>query len=95
MTGWTWQKPGINERGRAKEYIGLLHQEYDLFPHRTILDNLTDSIGLEFPKGLAQRKAVATLMMAGFSKEKAQSILNRYRENCPMANGTGSRLRRC
>ena len=71
-------KPGINERGRAKEYIGLLHQEYDLFPHRTILDNLTDSIGLEFPKELAQRKAVATLMMAGFSKEKAQSILNRY-----------------
>ena len=26
-------KPGIDERGRAKEYIGLLHQEYDLFPH--------------------------------------------------------------
>ena len=25
-------KPGIEERGRAKEYIGLLHQEYDLFP---------------------------------------------------------------
>jgi len=71
-------KPGISERGRAKEYIGLLHQEYDLFPHRTVLDNLTDSIGLEFPKELAQRKAVATLMMAGFSKEKAQSILNRY-----------------
>ena len=29
-------KPGIEERGRAKEYIGLLHQEYDLFPHRTV-----------------------------------------------------------
>ncbi len=43
-------KPGIDERGRAKEYIGLLHQEYDLFPHRSVLDNLTDSIGLEFPK---------------------------------------------
>ena len=28
-------KPGIDERGRAKEYIGLLHQEYDLFPHRS------------------------------------------------------------
>ena len=54
-------KPGIDERGRAKEYIGLLHQEYDLFPHRSILDNLTDSIGLEFPKELALRKAVVTL----------------------------------
>ena len=29
-------KPGIDQRGRAKEYIGLLHQEYDLFPHRTV-----------------------------------------------------------
>ena len=50
-------KPGIEERGRATGYIGLLHQEYDLFPHRTVLDNLTDAIGLEFPKELAMRKA--------------------------------------
>jgi len=28
-------KPGIDQRGRAKEYIGLLYQEYDLFPHCT------------------------------------------------------------
>ncbi|NMB78578.1 MAG: ATP-binding cassette domain-containing protein, partial [Methanomicrobiales archaeon] len=71
-------KPGINERGRAKEYIGLLHQEYDLFPHRTVLDNLTDSIGLEFPKELALRKAIITLRMAGFTEEKAQAILKRF-----------------
>jgi len=71
-------KPGIDQRGRAKEYIGLLHQEYDLFPHRTVIDNLTDSIGLEFPKELAIRKAVVTLKMAGFSEEKAQAILNRF-----------------
>jgi methyl coenzyme M reductase system, component A2 len=70
-------KPGIDQRGRAKEYIGLLHQEYDLFPHRTVLDNLTDSIGLEFPKELAIRKAVITLRMAGFTEEKAKAILNR------------------
>ena len=25
-------KPGIEFRGRAKGYIGLLHQEYSLFP---------------------------------------------------------------
>jgi methyl coenzyme M reductase system, component A2 len=71
-------KPGINQRGRAKEYIGLLHQEYDLFPHRTVIDNLTDSIGLDFPKELAIRKAVATLRMAGFTEEKAKEILNRF-----------------
>jgi methyl coenzyme M reductase system subunit A2 len=71
-------KPGINERGRAKEYIGLLHQEYDLYPHRNILDNLTDAIGLEFPKELAMRKALITLGMAGFSKEKSKEILTRF-----------------
>jgi methyl coenzyme M reductase system subunit A2 len=70
-------KPGIEFRGRAKGYIGLLHQEYDLYPHRTVLDNLTDSIGLEFPKELAIRKAIITLKMAGFSEEKSRKILNR------------------
>jgi methyl coenzyme M reductase system, component A2 len=71
-------KPGIDQRGRAKEYIGLLHQEYDLFPHRTVLDNLTDSIGLDFPKELAIRKAVVTLRMAGFAEVKSREILNRF-----------------
>ncbi len=71
-------KPGIDERGRAKAYIGLLHQEYDLYPHRTVLDNLTDAIGLEFPKELAIRKAIITLRMAGFTEEKSKEILDRY-----------------
>lgn len=71
-------KPGIEERGRAKVYIGLLHQEYDLYPHRTVLDNLTDAIGLEFPKELAVRKAIITLKMAGFTGEKSKDILDRY-----------------
>ena len=70
-------KPGIDQRGRAKEYIGLLHQEYDLFPHRTVLDNLTDAIGLEFPKELAMRKAIITLRMAGFTEDKCTEILER------------------
>jgi methyl coenzyme M reductase system subunit A2 len=70
-------KPGIEFRGRAKSYIGLLHQEYDLYPHRTVIDNLTDAIGLEFPKELAVRKAVVTLKMAGFTEEKSREILNR------------------
>jgi len=71
-------KPGIDQRGRAKEYIGLLHQEYDLYPHRTVIDNLSDSIGLEFPKELAVRKAMITLGMAGFPESKAREILTRY-----------------
>jgi methyl coenzyme M reductase system subunit A2 len=71
-------KPGIDQRGRAKEYIGYLHQEYDLFPHRTVLDNLTDAIGLEYPKELAMRKALVTLGFAGFSEETRREILNRF-----------------
>jgi methyl coenzyme M reductase system, component A2 len=70
-------KPGVDQRGRATAYIGLLHQEYDLFPHRTVLDNLTDAIGLEFPKELAMRKALVTLKMAGFTDQKSQEILGR------------------
>jgi methyl coenzyme M reductase system subunit A2 len=71
-------KPGIEFRGRAKGYLGLLHQEYDLFPHRTVLDNLTDAIGLEFPKELAMRKAIITLKMAGFTEKKSSEVLDRY-----------------
>lgn len=72
------KKPGFDYRGRAKQYIGFLHQEYDLYPHRTIIDNLTDAIGLEFPKELAIRKALITLKMAGFTEKKANDVLNRY-----------------
>ncbi len=70
--------PGYQYRGRAKQYIGLLHQEYDLYPHRTVIDNLTDAIGLEFPKELATRKALITLRMAGFTEKKAHDVLHRY-----------------
>jgi methyl coenzyme M reductase system subunit A2 len=79
--GDTWvdmTKPGIEERGRAKGYIGLLHQEYDLYPHRTVLDNLTDAIGLEFPKELALHKAKISLTMAGFAPNTIQALLLKY-----------------
>jgi methyl coenzyme M reductase system subunit A2 len=71
-------KPGINERGRAKMHIGLLHQEYDLYPHRNVLDNLTDAIGLEFPKELAMIKARASLTSAGFTENIIPAVLKRY-----------------
>jgi methyl coenzyme M reductase system, component A2 len=70
-------KPGYDNRGRAKQYIGLLHQEYDLFTHRNILDNLTDAIGLGFSEELAIQKAIISLRMAGFTQEKSTEILHR------------------
>jgi methyl coenzyme M reductase system subunit A2 len=71
-------EPGYYARGRAKMYVGLLHQEFDLYPHRTVVDNLTDSIGLDFPAELAERKAIHTLIIAGFNEDKAQEVLSKY-----------------
>ncbi len=69
--------PGPEKRGRATKYMGILHQEYGLYPHRTIIDNLTESIGLELPYELGVRKALKTLHTAGFTEEKAKSILSK------------------
>ncbi|HMK45854.1 MAG TPA: methyl coenzyme M reductase system, component A2, partial [Methanocella sp.] len=71
-------EPGYYARGRAKPYIGLLYQEYDLYPHRTVIENLTDSIGLDFPAELAERKAEHTLLLAGFTEERNREIMDMY-----------------
>jgi methyl coenzyme M reductase system subunit A2 len=70
--------PGYYNRGRAKPYIGLLHQEYDLYPHRSIIENLTESVGLEFPAELAERKALDTLQVVGFDPARSKEILDRF-----------------
>ncbi|HEY9246733.1 MAG TPA: methyl coenzyme M reductase system, component A2, partial [Candidatus Methanoperedens sp.] len=66
---------GADKKGRATKYIGILHQEYSLYPHRNVIDNLTESIGLDLPVELGERKAVHTLMTAGFTERKAGEIL--------------------
>ncbi|CAJ35466.1 methyl coenzyme M reductase system, component A2 [Methanocella arvoryzae] len=71
-------EPGYYARGRAKPYIGLLYQEYDLYPHRTVIDNLTESIGLEFPAELAEKKAIHTLLLSGFTEERSREIMDKY-----------------
>ncbi len=71
------KKPGPECRGRAVKYMGILHQEYGLYNHRTIIDNLTESIGIDLPYELAVRKAVNTLASTGFTEEKAKSILSK------------------
>lgn len=71
------KKPGPECRGRAVKYMGILHQEYGLYNHRTIIDNLTESIGIDLPYELAVRKALNTLISTGFTQEKAKSILSK------------------
>ncbi len=66
---------GPDKKGRATKYIGILHQEYSLYPHRNVIDNLTESIGLDLPVELGERKAIHTLMTAGFTERKATEIL--------------------
>ena len=68
---------GSDKKGRATKYIGILHQEYSLYPHRNVIDNLTESIGLDLPFELGERKAIQTLMTSGFTEKKAKEILTK------------------
>lgn len=68
---------GSDKKGRATKYIGVLHQEYSLYPHRNVINNLTESIGLDLPFELGERKAIKTLMTAGFTEKKAAEILKK------------------
>ncbi|MDR0912863.1 MAG: methyl coenzyme M reductase system, component A2 [Methanobrevibacter sp.] len=72
--------PGPLGRGRIIPYIGLLHQEYSLYPHRTVLDNLTEAISLEFPAEFAKIKAIEVLKAVGFDTNYAMSILDKEPE---------------
>lgn len=71
-------KGGQFNRGRVTPYIGLLHQEYSLYPSRTILGNLTDAISLELPGEFAKIKATHVLTACGFEEKTAETILKKY-----------------
>lgn len=64
-------------RGRVMPYIGILHQEYSLYPHRNILGNLTEAISLELPAEFAKMKAEYVLKTVGFPEEDIESILSK------------------
>jgi len=46
---------GVENKGRATKYMGFLHQEYGLYTHSSVLNNLTESIGLNLPCELSDR----------------------------------------
>lgn len=80
--GDTWidmSDPGEGGKGRATSYIGVLHQEFTLYPFDTILQNLTSSIGIKMPAELAKVKAIHSLLSVGFPKEDIESVL----QSCP------------
>jgi len=49
-------KPGIEHRGRAKGYIGLLHQEYDLYPTAPSSTTSPTRSAWSFPRSLPSGK---------------------------------------
>ncbi|MCU0861516.1 MAG: methyl coenzyme M reductase system, component A2, partial [Methanomassiliicoccales archaeon] len=65
-------------RGRATPYIGVLHQEYSLYPFNTVLQNLTSCIGLKMPAEFAKMKAIQVLSSVGFEKKDIDRILYAY-----------------
>ncbi len=68
---------GTDFRGRAKPHIGYLHQEYSLYPHRNVLSNLTESIGLKLDPELARTKAITALKAVGFDENTALEVLEK------------------
>ena len=67
-------------RGRATPYIGILHQEYSLYPFNTILQNLTVCIGIKMPAELAKMKAIQVLSGVGFLPKEIDRILYAFPE---------------
>ena len=65
-------------RGRATPYIGVLHQEYSLYPFNTVLQNLTNCIGLKMPAEFGKMKAIQVLSGVGFDKKDIEKILYAY-----------------
>jgi methyl coenzyme M reductase system, component A2 len=69
---------GLFGRGRVTPYLGILHQEYSLYPHRNVLGNLTEAISLELPAEFAKMKALYVLNAVGFEEDYAQKILTKH-----------------
>lgn len=62
-------------RGRATPYIGILHQEYSLYPFNSVLQNLTICIGMKLPAELSKMKAIQVLASVGFTSKEIERIL--------------------
>lgn len=69
-------KPGPDQRGRAKKYIGMSYQEYDLFAFKNILENLRGAIP-ETPDELAEGKVVDLLKVLAFHEGEIPALLKK------------------
>ncbi|MDD1772123.1 MAG: methyl coenzyme M reductase system, component A2 [Methanomassiliicoccales archaeon] len=80
---------GEEGRGRATQYIGIMHQENALYPFNTVLQNLTVCLGMKLPQELAKMKAIQVMRGVGFTPKEVDRILYAY----PDALSVGERQR--
>jgi methyl coenzyme M reductase system, component A2 len=80
---------GEEGRGRATQYISIMHQENALYPFNTVLQNLTVCLGMKLPQELAKMKAIQVMRGVGFTAKEVDRILYAY----PDALSVGERQR--
>ncbi|MFX1452334.1 MAG: methyl coenzyme M reductase system, component A2 [Promethearchaeota archaeon] len=73
--------PGPHERGRASRYMAILHQEYCLYPHRTVLENITGAVRHRIPEEIKTNKAYDALRAVNFTNEEIDNILYQFPDN--------------
>ncbi|MCK4732958.1 MAG: ATP-binding cassette domain-containing protein, partial [Methanophagales archaeon] len=72
---WSATTPGSGEQ--TATHVSMLHQEYSLYPDRSVLENLTSCIGVQAPEELAKMKVKFILEGIGFSDEESEEILSK------------------
>ena len=70
--------PGPEERGRATKYMEILHQEYCLHPHLTVLDNLIGAIESPMPEEMKTKKAYDALRAVNFNNKEIDNLIYKF-----------------
>ncbi|MFX0134978.1 MAG: ATP-binding cassette domain-containing protein, partial [Candidatus Hodarchaeota archaeon] len=65
---------------RATNYMDILHQEYALYPHLTVLQNLTGAIEYPIPEEMKTKKAYDSLKAVNFTNDEIENILYKFPE---------------
>ncbi|MHA1265492.1 MAG: methyl coenzyme M reductase system, component A2 [Candidatus Helarchaeota archaeon] len=73
--------PGEEERGRALKYMEILHQEYCLYPHLTVLDNLIGAIEQPMSEEMKTKKAYDALRGVNFTNKEIDALIYKFPDN--------------
>jgi methyl coenzyme M reductase system subunit A2 len=73
--------PGVEERGRALKYMEILHQEYCLYPHLTVLDNLIGAIETPMSEEMKTKKAYDALRGVNFTNKEIDNLIYKFPDN--------------